>query len=1112
MGLTSAGELGLTSRKISANFSSQSDGCLSTCDRKADCNPGWDSSEFSNAEKCPLNVCCSDYGFCGTTEEFCGDDDTVKRPSCSVGDTEVTRVIGYYESWSTSKRSCYSMLPEKIPYGYYTHLIFSFATIDPDTFKIIPGGSQTEAFMQRIGAIKLMQPDIKIWVAIGGWAFNDPGVTQTTFSDLAASSAATDTFIDSLIKMMNTYGFDGIDIDWEYPAADDRSGRPEDFENFVTFISRVSKKLRDGSLNKGVSLTLPSSFWYLRHFDIVQLQEHVDWFNVMSYDIHGSWDIDNKHTGPYANAHTNLTEIQDALDLLWRNDIDPQKITLGMSYYSRSFTLVDSACNVPGCLVTSGGNAGECSETTGVLLHPEIQDIIKEHNLSPTLYRDAAVKTVSWGDQWVSFDDTATWRLKANLARGQCIPGVMVWAISQDDANATNAKGLTAAVGRTVLEMPDFTQREPVTAEPATTVGLCRWSGCYKDCPSGFKTVQRDGHDEIMLTSENCLDGGMDKLCCPSDAEMPKCTWRGHKNSGVCSPGCDDGEVEVGTLRVGCNFHHQSACCTNVAAVKAWGECKWFGSAPICHVGGGDASCGSDYPNKIFSSKTGEGGEQPCTDGSKVFCCKDPTPSEFSNGCDWHTKGSPARFEQDFICEDSCPDGQIKLATEVGGMYDQNCFGGSRAYCCDPPKAAPLSPRGDPFGSTQTTEFRMLIEKYMLNPSCPATILHPSLGDLYSTPMPSRRSLEFEAREYEVLHGRATDCTSDTWVRLLQYLDNMYSASVIEMTPFIDVYNDLFAGPFDTELEYASISSFQAEYPSIDPHSLNEYVMYNGYIAGNGLRQARRMAETFCELPSSSSSSRRNVASHLGARRIWVWEAIQNGIPSMHSILEGILSGDLSLHYARWQRDRSGLLLEVAYWIGPQPGMAGGSDAYRDAVTQGNGAVQDNWAVFHFHINFQSDVPWLRQINGRTYVGVTHVRVFHAQITNQVTGAWRVDSMDGRRNARDGFDCPESLESGFWYVGAPRDNLPDDDDGFYNTFHNWGVQLFESGYLASQAVSLILRGPNYIGDDIDPNNYGSVLNYGATSDTTGGNPYDVNWTLHPNGLGFNFFPEPPPHE
>lgn len=43
----------------------------------------------------------------------------------------------------------------------------------------------------------------------------------------------------------------------------------------------------------GVTLTLPSSYWYLKGFDIVNLEPNVDWFNFMSYDIHGTWDGNN---------------------------------------------------------------------------------------------------------------------------------------------------------------------------------------------------------------------------------------------------------------------------------------------------------------------------------------------------------------------------------------------------------------------------------------------------------------------------------------------------------------------------------------------------------------------------------------------------------------------------------------------------------------------------------------------------------------------------------------------------------------------------------------------------------------------------------------------------
>lgn len=73
------------------------------------------------------------------------------------------------------------------------------------------------------------------------------------------------------------------------PVADDRGGRAEDFANYVTFV----KELRSAAGRLGISLTLPSSYWYLKGFDVVNLEPYVDWFNFMSYDIYGTWDGNN---------------------------------------------------------------------------------------------------------------------------------------------------------------------------------------------------------------------------------------------------------------------------------------------------------------------------------------------------------------------------------------------------------------------------------------------------------------------------------------------------------------------------------------------------------------------------------------------------------------------------------------------------------------------------------------------------------------------------------------------------------------------------------------------------------------------------------------------------
>ena len=99
--------------------------------------------------------------------------------------------------------------------------------------------------------------------------------------------------------------------------------------------------------------------------------------------------------------HTNLTETSQGLDLLWRNGVEPSKVVLGLAFYGRSFTLADPSCKTPGCAVTRGGIAGQCSATPGILSNAEIQRIIKSKHVQPTLDSAAGVKYMSWdNEQW----------------------------------------------------------------------------------------------------------------------------------------------------------------------------------------------------------------------------------------------------------------------------------------------------------------------------------------------------------------------------------------------------------------------------------------------------------------------------------------------------------------------------------------------------------------------------------------------------------------------------------------------------------------------------------------------------------------------------------------
>ncbi|KAK4447096.1 chitinase [Podospora aff. communis PSN243] len=415
--------------------------CTSQCSWKSECDPGW-GAQWSHSAKCPLNVCCSKFGFCGTTDHFC-EGQLSPSPECPISQrTSDKRTIGYWEGWHLG-RPCGVMKPEDIPLGYYTHLNFAFAMIHPQTFNVISMSPEMTPLYSQVTALKARQPGLEVWIAIGGWSHNDPGPFRTAFSDMAKSDANQDAFFESLVKFMLRYDFDGVDLDWEYPVADDRGGIPADFDNYPRMLRRLRARLNATGRKFGISMAIPASYWYLRGFNLKALEPSLDWFNVMTYDIHGTWDSSVRAIGSYAYAHTNLTEIQQGLQLLWRNNVNPERVNLGLGFYGRSFKMADPNCMQPGCpfVNATGAAPGRCTGTEGVLSAHEINEIIRNGG-QQTLYAEDAVQVVTWGgDQWVSWDDALTLKMKQDYANRRCLGGTMVWAVDLDDGTLVNALG-----------------------------------------------------------------------------------------------------------------------------------------------------------------------------------------------------------------------------------------------------------------------------------------------------------------------------------------------------------------------------------------------------------------------------------------------------------------------------------------------------------------------------------------------------------------------------------------------------------------------------------------------------------------------------------------------
>jgi chitinase len=312
-------------------------------------------------------------------------------------------------------------------------------------------------------------------------------------------------------------------------------------------LKELEAAIADGFIKYEVSFTAPISYWYLRYFDLKGMTQHVDFVNVMSYDLHRTWDT-NSPKGGQVIAHTNLTEIKSALDLYWRNDVPPRKINLGLGFYGRSFQLAHPSCSQPGCLFKGGGAPGLCTDNSATLSYREIIQIIDQYNLSPYHDETDAVKYITWkNDQWVSYDDQDTFLQKIKFANNLGLGGLLIWALGQDTADLQALRGVLHPKG---IEFKQSREAKVSYWEDATK-GDCRTTDCgVTYCNPG----------EIRATTQNCgkvdfVTGGAlsadSALCCPiaSAPDPSKCTWRG--TPPFCNGQCLPGEVALQSSRWG---------------------------------------------------------------------------------------------------------------------------------------------------------------------------------------------------------------------------------------------------------------------------------------------------------------------------------------------------------------------------------------------------------------------------------------------------------------------------------------------------------------------------------------------------------------------------------
>lgn len=297
-------------------------------------------------------------------------------------------VVAYVTSWT-------DVIPDPT---LMTHINYAFGHVS-ESFDGV--GIHNPDRLKEIVALKEANPDLKVLLSIGGWG-------SGRFSEMAADSTLRASFAADSRRVVDEYGLDGIDIDWEYPTQSSSgiSSSPDDTDNFTLLMRDIRSAI---GADKLLTLATVASGEYI---DFKSILPYIDFVNVMSYDM-GNAPL--HHSAIYPSENTGRMTAHTAINSHIMAGVPPTKLVLGIPFYGRGAGDYSGYQNFRDFEVKDGYEA----KWDSVAASPYIAD--------------------AEGRLVLGYESPESAKLKCDYVIDNDLKGVMYWEYSGDDDNKTLA-------------------------------------------------------------------------------------------------------------------------------------------------------------------------------------------------------------------------------------------------------------------------------------------------------------------------------------------------------------------------------------------------------------------------------------------------------------------------------------------------------------------------------------------------------------------------------------------------------------------------------------------------------------------------------------------------
>ncbi|KAI0123554.1 family 18 glycosyl hydrolase [Xylariales sp. AK1849] len=346
------------------------------------------------------------------------------------------RTVAYFVNWAIYARK---HRPQDLPADKLTHILYAFANVRPDSGEVYltdtwadtdihwegdswnDTGDNLYGCLKQLNLLKRKNRQLKVLLSVGGWTYS------SNFKQPASTPQGRAKFAESCVDLIKNLGFDGIDIDWEYPQT------PAEASDLVALLQAVRNAMDSYSrtlptpYHFELTVACPAGAQNYEKLDLAAMDRLLDFWNLMAYDYAGSWDTAAAHQ---ANLHPRKDNPQctpfntvAALEHYTSHGVAANKIVMGMPIYGRAFQGTDG----PG---SSFSGVGEGTWENGVFDYKKLPlDGATEHadhEAGASWCYNPATRTM------VTYDTVDMAKRKTKFLKERGLGGAMWWESSAD--------------------------------------------------------------------------------------------------------------------------------------------------------------------------------------------------------------------------------------------------------------------------------------------------------------------------------------------------------------------------------------------------------------------------------------------------------------------------------------------------------------------------------------------------------------------------------------------------------------------------------------------------------------------------------------------------------